>query len=52
MPGKKSRPASTRRQWNYFGVLASRGVGWAKDKLRGRHPPTGRGSGGKRGKKG
>jgi hypothetical protein len=36
MPGKRSRGPSTARQARYFGVLAGRGVRWAKDKLRGR----------------
>lgn len=48
MPGRTSKPAVSRRQWNYFGVLASRGVGWAKDKMRGRHPPGGARRKGKR----
>jgi hypothetical protein len=36
MPNKKVKGPTSKRQARYLGVLASRGVGWAKDKLRGR----------------
>lgn len=36
--GKKGRNIpSTQRQARYMGVLAGRGVKWARDKLRGKH---------------
>ena len=36
MPGKKIEGPRSKRQARLFGVLAARGVGWAKEKLRGR----------------